>query len=126
MGYKPDGHPSVSPYLIVSDAARTIDFLVRVLDAKEVLRMPRPGGGIMHAEVRIDDSILMMGEGGPGWPPQPAQVHIYVPNVDDTYARALAAGATSLQEPGRKDDADKRAGVKDADGNGWWFATRIG
>ena len=124
--YKPDGYTTVAPYLIVSGAAGTIEFLKQVFGAEELRRFAADGGGIMHAEVRIDDTVLMIADGADGWPPIPAHVHVYVPDVDDTWRRALAAGAESVQEPVKKDDEDKRGGVKDAGGTTWWIATRVG
>ncbi len=124
--YKPSGYTSVAPYLIVDDAARTIDFLAAAFDAETLRRFDAPEGGIMHAEVRIDDTVLMIADSAPGWPAVPAHVHVYVDDVDATYRRALAAGAISLQEPVKKDDEDKRGGVRDAGGVTWWIATRIG
>lgn len=122
--YKPQGYTSVAPYLIVDGAAQTIDFLVRALDAVELRRFPAPDGKVVHAEVRIDDTVVMLSDGAPGWPPLPAHVHVYVRDVDAAYRRALAAGATSVQEPvQKKDDDDKRGGVKDAGGTTWWIAT---
>ena len=123
--YKPQAYNSVSPYLIVDAASRTIDFLVQVFDAVELRRFPGSNGKIMHAEVRIDDTVVMLADGGPDWPPMPAQVHVYVADVDATYQRALEAGATSVQKPVKKDDADKRGGVKDAGGTTWWIATMV-
>jgi PhnB protein len=123
--YKPDGYTAVSPYLIVSGASATITFLQNVFAAVELLRFPDPTGKIMHAEVRIDDTILMIADGTEGWPPVPSHVHVYVRDVDATYKRALEAGATSVQEPVKKQDADKRGGVKDAGGTTWWIATKI-
>jgi uncharacterized glyoxalase superfamily protein PhnB len=123
---KPQGYPSVSPYLIVDGAARTIDFLVRVFDAAEIRRFATPDGKVMHAEVRLDDSVIMLGDAQPPqWAPVPAHVHVYVLDVDATYRRALAAGAASVQEPIKKDDEDKRGGVKDAGGTTWWIATKV-
>lgn len=126
MAYKPEGYTSVSPYLIVDGAGRTIDFLVRVFDAVELRRHADETGRIMHAEVRIDDTVVMLAEANTTWPPIQAQMHVYVPNVDATYRRALDAGATSVQEPVKKEDADKRGGVKDAAGTTWWIGTRVG
>src|SRR5688572_20876496 len=97
MPYKPPGHTSVSPYLTCDGAARTIEFLVRVFDAVELMRIPNDRGGVMHAEVRIDDSVVMLSDGAPGFPPTPSNVHVYVPDVDATYRRALEAGAESVQ-----------------------------
>lgn len=123
--YKPDGYPTVSPYLIVDGASTTIEFLTRVFDAEEIRRFAGDDGRIMHAEVRLADSVIMVADAGGGWPPVPANVHVYVADVDATYKRAIAAGATSIQEPVQKDDADKRGGVKDAGGTSWWIATKV-
>ena len=79
----------------------------------------------MHAEVRIDDTVVMIADAADGWPPVASHVHVYVPDVDATYKRALGAGATSVQEPVKKQDADKRGGVKDAGGTTWWIATKV-
>jgi PhnB protein len=124
-GYKPDNYNSVSPYLIVDGANATIEFLQQAFDAVEVRRFPDDAGKLMHAEVRIDDTVVMLADGGEGWPPFPSHVHIYVQDVDATYQRALAAGATSVQVPVKKEDADKRGGVKDAGGTTWWIATKV-
>ena len=85
----------------------------------------KPDGRIVHAEVRIDDTVIMVADSLDGWPAVPANVHVYVPDVDATYRRAIDAGATSIQEPAKKDDADRRSGVKDANGTSWWIATKI-
>ena len=124
--HKPSGYTTVAPYLIVEGASRTIDFLVRVFNAVEIRRFPDSAGMLVHAEVRIDDTIVMLADGAPDWPPVACHVHVYVPDVDVTYRRALEAGATSVQVPVKKDDADKRGGVKDAGGTTWWIATKIG
>ena len=123
--YKPANYTSVSPYLIVDGARRTIQFLVHVFGAVELRSVPNASGQIMHAEVRIDDTVVMLADGAPSFPPNPSHVHVYVPDVDAAYKRALEAGATSVQEPVKKDDADKRGGVKDAGGTTWWIATKI-
>lgn len=123
--YKPENYNSVSPYLIVDGASATIDFLKTVFDAVELRRFPGDAGQVMHAEVRLDDTVLMIADAAEGWPAMPAHVHIYVPDVEATYQRALAAGAASVQEPVKKDDADKRGGVKDAGGTTWWIATKV-
>jgi uncharacterized glyoxalase superfamily protein PhnB len=123
--YKPNNYNSVSPYLIVNGAGATIEFLVKVFDAVELRRFPNEAGKIMHAEVRLDDTVVMLADGAEGWPPMPSYVHVYVPDVDATYRQALAAGATSVQEPVKKEDEDKRGGVKDAGGTTWWIATKV-
>jgi len=124
--YKPDNYNDVAPYLVVDGASDTIDFLTRVFDATPLRRFDNADGTVMHAEVRVGDSVIMLGDRHPDWPAMPAYVHIYVPDVDAAYRRALEAGATSVQEPARKDDPDRRGGVKDAGGTTWWIATQVG
>ena len=123
--HKPTGYSTVSPYLIVDGAAATIKFLVQVFGAVELRRFPDEAGRLVHSEVRLDDSVLMVADGGDGWPPVPSHVHVYVAEVDETYRRALAAGAASVQEPVKKEDADRRGGVKDSGGTTWWIATKV-
>lgn len=124
--HKPANYSTVSPYLIVNGADATIDFLTRVFGAIELRRFPDDSGKLMHAEVRIDDTIIMLADPAPpDWPPVSSYVHIYVPDVDATYRKALEAGAVSVQEPVKKQDEDKRGGVKDAGGTTWWIATKV-
>jgi PhnB protein len=125
MAYKPDSYSTVSPYLIVDGAAATIDFLTRVFDAVELRRFPDPAGKLMHAEVRIDDTVVMIADSTGSWPAVPSHVHVYVSDVDATHRRALEHGAVSVQQPVKKEDADKRGGVKDAGGTTWWIATKV-
>ena len=88
--YKPDGYPSVSAYVMVDGAQRVIDFLKKAFDATELRRYDGPNGSIMHAEVRIDDSVIMLSDGGGSFPAFPVWIHLYVPDVDATYRRALS------------------------------------
>jgi uncharacterized glyoxalase superfamily protein PhnB len=124
--FKPEGYNSASPYLVVNGAAATIDFLSRVFGAMEIQRFAGPSGKIMHAEIRIDDTVVMIADSAEGWPPVAAHVHVYVPDVDATYSKALGAGATSVQQLVKKDDPDKRGGFKDPIGTTWWIGTRVG
>ena len=124
--YKPDDYSTVSPYLIVNGAEATIEFLKQVFDARELRRFPDPFGKLMHAEVSIEDSVIMLADPAPPeWPAYSANVHIYVRDVDATYRKALDAGAISVQEPLKKEDEDKRGGVRDAGGTTWWIATKV-
>jgi uncharacterized glyoxalase superfamily protein PhnB len=126
MIYKPSGYTSVAPYLIVSDAKATIAFLQAAFDAELIQTMEAPDGRVRHAEVRIDDTVVMLTDEVPGWPAVPCHVHVYLPDVDSAYQRALGAGGTSVQEPEQKGDPDKRGGVSDPGGTTWWIATRVG
>jgi len=124
--YKPAGYSSVSPYLIVNGAARTIEFLKQVFGATELRKYADDSGRVMHAEVRIDDTVVMLADPlPPEWPHVPASVHVYVSDVDAVYAHALEKGAVSVQEPMQKQDEDKRGGVKDAGGTTWWISTQV-
>ncbi len=124
--HKPTGYSTVSPYLIVNGADATIDFLKRVFGAVELRRFPDQSGKLLHAEVRIDDTIIMLADPAPPeWPSVPSYVHIYVRDVDATYRMAIDAGAVSVQAPVKKQDEDKRGGVKDLGGVTWWIATRV-
>ena len=126
-GWKPQGYNSASPYLIVSDAKATLEFLRAAFDAAPLRVIERPDGSLMHAEARIDDTVVMLADAVEGWPAVPAHVHIYVSDVDASYARALAAGAQQVMEPDtKKDDEDRRGGVKDSGGTTWWLATQVG
>ena len=126
MAFKPENYNSVSPYLTVNGAHATIDFLVKVFGATSLRSIPRETGKLAHGEVRIDDSVLMFSDAVEGWPTVSSHVHIYVADVDATYARALAAGATAVQAPVQKNDADKRGGFQDAGGTTWWVSQQIG
>lgn len=127
MTYKPQYHNSVSPYLLVKEPAKLIAFLKAVFDGELILEHNRPDGTLMHAEVRIDDSVVMLGQTSEDWEPQPSMVHIYVPDAEKTYQRALQAGGTSQQEPKVSDsdpkDNDLRGGFVGPCGNSWWVAT---
>ena len=124
--HKPASYSTVSPYLVVNGADATIQFLKRVFDAVELRRFPNEAGKLMHAEVRIDDTVVMLADPAPpDWPAVASFVHIYVKDVDTTYRKALDAGAVSVQEPVKKQDEDKRGGVKDAGGTTWWIATKV-
>jgi len=121
--YVPTGHGRVSPYLVTKDAASVIRLLTSAFGAEEIDRHLGPDGQIMHAEVRIGDSVVMLSDASEAFPAMPCMVHVYVPDCDDAYRRALADGATSVREPADQFYGDRSAGVRDAGGNQWWIAT---
>jgi PhnB protein len=121
----PEGYHSITPYLVVDDVARLIDFLKQAFGAVEIHRMQRPDGLVGHAEVKIGDSMLMMGEAQGEWKPMPCALYLYVQNADAVYRQALTAGATSIMEPADQFYGDRHGGVKDPCGNQWWIATHI-
>ena len=121
----PEGYHSVTPYMIGRPAGKVLDFVKEVFDAQETFRMPGPDGTIGHAEFRIGDSMVMISDGGDQWAPMPCSLYVYVANVDETYKRALKAGATSLKEPADQFYGDRSASVKDFAGNIWGIGTHI-
>lgn len=123
--WKPAGYPSVSPYLICSEPDALIAFLTSVFEATLVRRFDRPDGSLMHGEIRIDDSIIMMGGGATEYKSAEVHVHVYVADAQAVYDRAIAAGAEPVQPPVRKDaDDDFRGGFRDPAGHTWWVATQ--
>ena len=120
----PDGYHSVTPYLVVEGVVKLIDFVKQAFGATEIERMAAPDGRIMHAEVKIGDSIIMMAESSAQWNPMPGFLYLYVPDTDAVYRQALTSGATSIMEPADQFYGDRNAGVKDFCSNIWWIATR--
>jgi uncharacterized glyoxalase superfamily protein PhnB len=121
----PDGYSSITPYLTVNGADKLVDFVKAAFDAEEMVRMPGPDGAIAHAEVKIGDSIVMLGEAGMAGEPMPATIYLYVTDTDATYKRAIDAGATSLEEPADQFYGDRRAAVIDPVGDHWFIATHV-
>jgi PhnB protein len=120
----PEGHHTVTPYIVVAGVSKLMDFAKQAFDAKEVHVSRRPDGSVMHAEIKIGDSIIMMGE-SPDIKRFPAMLHLYMDDVDAVYQRAIQAGAKSLREPADQSYGDRTGGVEDAFGNQWWIATHV-
>ena len=118
-----EGYHSVTPYITVQKAAELVDFVKQAFGATEVFRTTGSAGGL-HCEVRIGESMVMIG-GGPGMAERPTAIHLYVPDVDETFRRAIAAGATSLFEPADQPYGERSGAVEDASGNRWYIATTV-
>jgi PhnB protein len=123
--HKPEGLFSVNPYLHPRRAEPLISFLKRAFGAEEVARYASPDGVVHHAVMRVGDSVLEMGEAHGKYDTMPAMFYLYVPNMEAVYRQALAAGATSFQEPTDQPYGDRNAGVKDNFGNKWYIAAHI-
>ncbi len=117
----PACYQSITPYLTVKRAEQLVEFVKQVFDGTEVFRTIGSAGGL-HAEVAIGDSKLMIG-GYESVEEIPTALHVYVPDADAVYRRALTAGATSLGEPVDQFYGDREAGIRDPSGNVWWIAT---
>jgi PhnB protein len=121
-----EGFHTITQYLIVSDANRLIEFLTSVFGGVERFRAQRPGSSVvMHAEVRIGDSVIEMADANEKVPPRPAALHIYVDDVDAVYAKALEKGARSISAPTDQEYGERGASVVDEFGNHWYVATPL-
>lgn len=129
----PAGYHSVTPSIIVRDARQAIDFYQRAFGAVELSRMEAPDGSTLHAEIRIGDSIIMLGEENEQWGTRsplstngnPGSLHIYVADVDAAFARALAAGATERYPLEDAFWGDRYCKVTDPFGHEWGLATHV-
>ena len=119
----PERYHSVTPYLVVQGVPKLLEFLKQTFNSTELERVPRPDGTISHAEVRIGDSVVMMGEANAQSKPMPTMLYVYVEDVDAVYTRALQAGAKSVRELKDEFYGDRAGGVADPVGNQWWIAT---
>ncbi len=120
----PEGYHTVTPCLVVRGAARLVEFLKEAFGA-EVLHPPAlgPDGAVLHAEMKVGDSIILLGESSEKFPAMTASLYLYVEDTDLLYRRAVKAGAAPVAEPSDQFYGDRNAGVKDFAGNLWWIAT---
>lgn len=131
VSYIPDGYHTVTPHLAVRNAAKALEFYAKAFGAEELFRMPGPGGVIMHAEMRIGDSNIMLGEEDPqrgATSPQtiggsPVGLLIYVKDVDASFARAEKAGCTVQMPPTDMFWGDRYGKLVDPFGHHWSLAT---
>jgi PhnB protein len=131
--YKPAGYHSITPFVVVTDGAKAIEFYERVFDAEVISRNDMPDGTIAHAEIRIGDSILQLSDPNPEFglvspgtdDAVSASLALYVEDVDATFARAVAAGATARQEPQTFVTGDRFGSILDPYGRRWAVMTRV-
>jgi uncharacterized glyoxalase superfamily protein PhnB len=122
----PDGFHTITPYLIVDGAEKIIEFMHKAFGAKHDHEpTKRPDGSIMHATLKIGDSMLMILDASEHAKATQVMLYLYVPDVDAAYQKALEAGATSLMEPADQFYGDRSGGVKDPAGNRWFLGTHI-
>ena len=129
--YQADGYHTATPYLIVSDATRAIDFYKRAFDATEVMRISAPGGKVGHAEIQIGDSRIMLADEAPqcdARSPQtiggtPVSLMLYVENADATFARSVSLGAIALMPVKDQFYGDRSGTIADPFGHKWTIAT---
>jgi uncharacterized glyoxalase superfamily protein PhnB len=121
----PDGYHAVTPYFIVADASEFIDFVTKAFGAQERMRHVGQEGKVMHGEMQIGDSIVMVGDASGDFPAKAMTIHLYVTDVDAVYKQAVGAGGETMREPADQPYGDRSAGVRDRWGNEWWLATHV-
>lgn len=123
--FKPSGYNSVSPYLVVNGAQKMIDLLQQVFNAEQLRKYDGPDGKVMHTELRIDDSVIMLADATEAWGQNQSLIHVYLPDVDAVYQRALVAGCDAIEPPKeREGDPDRRGSFRDFAGNVWSVSTQ--
>ncbi len=120
----PEGYQNVMPYIIVKGSKAFMQFMQDVLDAKEKMAEPGDNNTIRHGEVMIGGSTIMFAEANDNWGPMNAGLYVIVANADETYKKALDAGATSVMEPADM-EYGRSCGVKDPYGNTWWITSAL-
>ena len=116
---------TVTPYLVVTDADAEIKFMEATFGATSKVCERTPEGKVRHAEIRVGDSLVMIGQASEQWKAIASSLYVWIPNVDEVYGKSLAAGATSLSEPDDKDYGHRNAGVVDANGITWWLGSPV-
>lgn len=120
----PPGYHSLQPYLPVADVRAQLAFLQEGLGGVVTEKIELKDGTIQHAEIRVGDSIVMVGQARGQWKPMPCCIYHYVADVDHAFARAVSAGATSIVAPQDQFYGDRSGGLIDPNGNQWWLASR--
>ena len=121
----PEGYTTFTPYFVVEGASDFIEFVKKAFGGEELYRFPGPGGKLAHAEVKVGSSIVMLADSGPEFSPTKMGSYLYVPDVDATYQKAVAAGAQSRREPANQFYGDRVATVMDRWGNTWSLGTHV-
>ena len=120
-----EGFHAITPYLFAQNAAHLIEFISKAFGGEETYRKERPDGAITHAEMRVGDSMLMLGEATPQFGPMPTSIYLYVTDSDSVYQRALSVGGISVFPIMTLPNGERYGGVKDPFGNVWWIATHV-
>ena len=124
--FKPDGYNSVSPYFIVKDAVRFLELMKQIFEIKELRCYIHEDGSIMHGELLLEDSVIMYADSSEKYPPVQLIMHVYVPNADETFEKAINAGCEIIERPNNKDgDPDRRGSFRDYVGNLWSIGTQL-
>lgn len=120
-----NAYRTITPYLVVPDAAAELAFLKAAFGGTEAMCQRNADNTVMHAEIKVGDSLVMLGQAGGEWKPLNAALYLWVEDVDATYAKALAAGASSQSAPEDKPYGHRNAGVVDRNGITWWIGAPV-
>jgi PhnB protein len=120
---EPTTSPKLAPYIVAQDAPGLIRFIEKGIGGRLSFETKGPEGSVAHAELRIEDGYVMVGEKPAGRAAFPAMLHLYVGDSRAAFRRAVESGATAVREPVDAGDGLVRGGVRDAWGNEWWFST---
>lgn len=124
--YKPENYNDVSPYFIVNGAQRLVNMLKEVFGATELRRYEHPDGTIMHMEVQVGDSVIMLGDASEKFPAVVQVLHVYVSDAEEVFKKAIAAGCEAVQWPKKNEgDPDLRGTFTDFAGNMWSVGTQL-
>jgi uncharacterized glyoxalase superfamily protein PhnB len=121
----PEGFHAITPYLFVQGASRFIEFISAAFQGELISQQKRPDGTIMHATMRIGDSMLMLADATGEFGPMPASIYLYVADCDAVYHRALRSGGVSVFPMMTLPSGERYGGIKDTVGNIWWVATHV-
>jgi PhnB protein len=121
----PEGYATVAPWIVTRDTAKEIEFLTAAFDGEELGRMHAEDGSIVHAEVRIDDFVVLLFDTKDDWPATPALLRLYTKDIDEVFQKALRAGATSVTELFNSPWGDRGGRIRDLLGNIWWLVEHI-
>lgn len=119
--YKPDWNRDVSPHFLVDDVEAEIQFIQNVFDA-EIIEAPKMNGKVFHAELKIGDSVVMIGRSGKDFPARQGSAYVYTKDVQKVFDKALSHGAKSIVEPQETPWGNIDSGFDDPQGNRWWVA----
>ncbi len=121
----PEGYHTLTPFMMVKNAGKLIEFIKTAFGAKEVSLHRLPDGTIMHAEFQVGDSRLMLAEATDKYPAMSTIIYMYTEDCDSVYQKAIQGGGSSLREPTNEFYGDRSCGIMDPSGNQWWIATHV-
>ncbi|NNC11616.1 VOC family protein [Planctomonas sp. JC2975] len=121
----PAGYTSVAPWIVTDDTGAFLDFVAQVFDGVELARVATEDGAIGHAEIQVDDTVLLAFDRRPEWPVMPSLLRVWVPDADAAFAKAVAGGATVVTGLSNSAFGQRGGRIKDPFGNIWWVVSQV-